>query len=192
MTNDRPDAEIRPFRVDIPQADLDDLRERLARPVGPARPRRRLGPRVPLDYLTELADHWRTSYTGANRGRAQRIPAVHHYHRRAERPLPTCALARAGRLPADPQPRVAWLGGRVSRRDRPSHGPSFARRRSGGRLSSGDPFATRLRVLRADPCGRLGRLPDRRGVRRTDGPAGIRALRGTGRRLRGVHLARYG
>ena len=25
------DAEIRPFRIDVPQADLDDLRDRLAR-----------------------------------------------------------------------------------------------------------------------------------------------------------------
>ena len=34
----RSDAEIRPFRIDIPQADLDDLRERLARPRWPDEP----------------------------------------------------------------------------------------------------------------------------------------------------------
>ncbi|HEX7169445.1 MAG TPA: epoxide hydrolase N-terminal domain-containing protein, partial [Rubrobacter sp.] len=63
MTNDRPDAEIRPFRVEIPQADLDDLRERLARTrwadelpgVGWDRG-------VPLGYLKELAEYWRASY----------------------------------------------------------------------------------------------------------------------------------
>ena len=31
MTRDHLDAEIRPFRIDIPQADLDDLADRLAR-----------------------------------------------------------------------------------------------------------------------------------------------------------------
>jgi epoxide hydrolase len=59
----RPDNEIRPFRIDIPQADLDDLRERLERTrwpdeisgVGWSRG-------VPLDYLKELAEYWRTTY----------------------------------------------------------------------------------------------------------------------------------
>ena len=37
--------EIRPFRVDIPQADLDDLRERLSRTRWPARRRGRAGAR---------------------------------------------------------------------------------------------------------------------------------------------------
>ena len=31
MTSDRLDSEIEPFRIDIPQADLDDLADRLAR-----------------------------------------------------------------------------------------------------------------------------------------------------------------
>ena len=31
MTSDRLDAEIEPFRIDIPQADLDNLADRLAR-----------------------------------------------------------------------------------------------------------------------------------------------------------------
>jgi hypothetical protein len=30
---ERSDAEIRPFRIDVPQTDLDDLRERLAGPT---------------------------------------------------------------------------------------------------------------------------------------------------------------
>ena len=31
---DRSDQEIRPFRIEIPQADLDDLADRLAAPAG--------------------------------------------------------------------------------------------------------------------------------------------------------------
>jgi pimeloyl-ACP methyl ester carboxylesterase len=63
MTNDRPDAEIRPFRVNIPQEDLDDLRERLARTRWPGElPGVGWDRGVPLGYLKELAEYWRTSY----------------------------------------------------------------------------------------------------------------------------------
>jgi epoxide hydrolase len=59
----RPEDEVRPFRIEIPQADLDNLNERLARTrfpdelldVGWSRG-------VPLDYVKELAEYWRTSY----------------------------------------------------------------------------------------------------------------------------------
>jgi epoxide hydrolase len=57
------DAQIRPFRIDIPQADLDDLRARLARTRWPdqlADVGWDYG--IPLDYLRELAEYWRTSY----------------------------------------------------------------------------------------------------------------------------------
>ena len=57
------DAAIHPFRVEIPQADLDDLHDRLARTrwpdelagVGWSRG-------VPLGYLQELAGYWRDGY----------------------------------------------------------------------------------------------------------------------------------
>ncbi|MFB9890577.1 epoxide hydrolase family protein [Planobispora takensis] len=53
------DTEIRPFRVAIPQADLDDLKDRLARtrwPQGPAGTGWSRG--VPPDYLKGLAERW--------------------------------------------------------------------------------------------------------------------------------------
>jgi epoxide hydrolase len=60
---DRSDAKIRPFRIDIPQADLDDLRERLARTRWPDEPPGVDGDYgVPLDYVKQLAERWRTSY----------------------------------------------------------------------------------------------------------------------------------
>jgi pimeloyl-ACP methyl ester carboxylesterase len=56
-------TEIRPFRIDIPQTDLDDLHERLARTRWPDElPGVGWERGVPLDYLKELAQHWRTSY----------------------------------------------------------------------------------------------------------------------------------
>ena len=56
-------AEIRPYRIHVAEADLDDLRERLARTRWPDElPGVGWGYGVPLDYLRELVDYWRTSY----------------------------------------------------------------------------------------------------------------------------------
>ncbi|MBZ0303880.1 MAG: epoxide hydrolase 1, partial [Anaerolineae bacterium] len=54
---------IKPFSVHIPQAALDDLHDRLARTRWPAElPGVGWSRGVPLDYLKELADYWRSSY----------------------------------------------------------------------------------------------------------------------------------
>jgi pimeloyl-ACP methyl ester carboxylesterase len=67
--------EIRPFRIDIPQADLDDLHERLVRTrfaeelpadpnpgpqTGPVPPGWEYG--VPVDYVRRLVQKWRDDY----------------------------------------------------------------------------------------------------------------------------------
>ncbi|WP_329053140.1 epoxide hydrolase [Amycolatopsis sp. NBC_01488] len=54
---------ITPFHIDVPQADLDDLRARLANtrwPDQPADAGWRLG--APVDYVRELAEYWRTGF----------------------------------------------------------------------------------------------------------------------------------
>jgi epoxide hydrolase len=56
-------SEITPFRVDVPQAALDDLRARLANTRWPDQPADvgwRLG--VPVGHVRELAEHWRTGF----------------------------------------------------------------------------------------------------------------------------------
>jgi len=54
---------IRPFRIDIPQADLDDLQARLARTRWPDQlPGVGWDYGIPLEYVKELAEYWRTSY----------------------------------------------------------------------------------------------------------------------------------
>ncbi|MFD0201045.1 MULTISPECIES: epoxide hydrolase family protein [Saccharothrix] len=54
---------MRPFVVDIPQEALDDLRDRLERTRWPRLPDGAGWERgVPVDYLKELADYWRTGY----------------------------------------------------------------------------------------------------------------------------------
>jgi pimeloyl-ACP methyl ester carboxylesterase len=54
---------IRPFTINVPQADLDELRDRLARTRWPDElPDVGWSRGVPLSYLRQLAEHWRTSY----------------------------------------------------------------------------------------------------------------------------------
>ena len=57
------DTSIRPFTIDIPQADLNDLKDRLARTRWPDElPDVGWRYGVPLAYLKELAGYWRDSY----------------------------------------------------------------------------------------------------------------------------------
>ncbi len=56
-------TEIRPFRIDIPQADLDELRARLESTRWPDQvPDSGWDYGIPLDYVQQLAEYWRTSY----------------------------------------------------------------------------------------------------------------------------------
>ncbi len=56
-------TEIRPFRIDIPAADLDDLNDRLDRVRWPRRlPGEGWSRGVPVTCLKELANHWRGAY----------------------------------------------------------------------------------------------------------------------------------
>ena len=57
------DSSIRPFRIDIPHAELDDLRARLARTRWPDElPGAGWDYGIPLEYVKELAEYWRTAY----------------------------------------------------------------------------------------------------------------------------------
>jgi pimeloyl-ACP methyl ester carboxylesterase len=60
---DGSDAQILPFRIEVPQADLDDLHDRLDRTRWPDElPGVGWDYGVPLAYVKELAERWRTSY----------------------------------------------------------------------------------------------------------------------------------
>ena len=57
------DESIRPFRIDVPQEQLDDLADRLRRTRFPAPlPGDGWDTGVPVAYLRELVDHWLTRY----------------------------------------------------------------------------------------------------------------------------------
>jgi epoxide hydrolase len=56
-------SDVQPFRVEIPDGDLIDLQERLARVRWPDELRGvEWSYGVPLDYVRELVDHWRTGF----------------------------------------------------------------------------------------------------------------------------------
>ena len=63
MTNNEGTPEIRPYRISVPQADIDDLRERLARTRWTQDlPGTGWERGVPAAYLRELAAYWATEY----------------------------------------------------------------------------------------------------------------------------------
>jgi pimeloyl-ACP methyl ester carboxylesterase len=63
MIERRSDMTIQPFTITIPQTALDDLRDRLARTRWPDElPGTGWSRGVPLGYLKELAEYWRTTY----------------------------------------------------------------------------------------------------------------------------------
>jgi len=101
------DTTIRPFRIDVPQADLDDLRDRLARTRWPDE----LGGvgwsrGVPVGYLRELAEYWRTSYDWRkHEARLNQLPQftttidganLHFLHVRSPEPAATPLLLLHG------------------------------------------------------------------------------------------------
>ena len=87
---------IRPFRLEIPQADLDDLHDRLAKARWPRElPGVGWTRGVPLGYLSELAEYWRTRYNWrAQEAQLNQYPQfiteidgqrIHFLHVRSER-----------------------------------------------------------------------------------------------------------
>jgi pimeloyl-ACP methyl ester carboxylesterase len=62
-TSNRSEQDIRPFRIDVPDADLKDLKDRLARTRWPDQlPGVGWSYGTPLEYVREMAEYWRTSY----------------------------------------------------------------------------------------------------------------------------------
>lgn len=56
-------ADVQPFRLEVQQSELDDLRDRLARTRWPDElPGVEWAYGVPLAYVRELVDHWLTGY----------------------------------------------------------------------------------------------------------------------------------
>ncbi len=63
MTTDRSQEEIRPFRIDVPHAQMEDLMDRLARTRWPDQlPGVGWSYGTPLGYVRDMVEYWRNSY----------------------------------------------------------------------------------------------------------------------------------
>jgi pimeloyl-ACP methyl ester carboxylesterase len=90
-------GQIRPFRIDVPQAALDELADRLARTRWPGQlPGEGWSRGVPVGHLRDLVEHWRTGFDWrAQEARLNRFPQhtteiegqrVHFVHVRSPEP----------------------------------------------------------------------------------------------------------
>jgi hypothetical protein len=147
--------QIRPFRIEVAQAELDDLSERLARARWTDElPGAGLDYGVPVTDVRRLAEYWRTGYDWrAWEARLNEYDQfttdidgqnIHFLHVRSQRP--------------DAYPLVRPTAGPLliieTERDR-SAGPGKVRRRPSPRVPPGD-SAARLRLLRAGNRSWLG------------------------------------
>src|SRR6266511_888650 len=163
---ERSDAEILPFRIDVPEQDLEDLRDRLARTRWPDElPDVGWSYGVPLGYVKEMAEYWRASYDWRRyEARLNEFPQftttidganVHFIHARSPEPDALPLILTHG-----------WPGSIAEFLDvmEPLADP---RGRSGRRVRRRGPLDPGLRVLRTDPRDRVGRRAHRKRV----GPA---------------------
>ena len=123
--------EIRPFRIEIPQAELDHLHERLATARWPGElPGVGWSRGIPLDHLKELAEYWRTTYDWrAEEAQLNQYPQftteidgqqIHFLHVRSERPDAKPLLITHG-FPSSVAEFLHLIGPLVD----PAEGPAF-------------------------------------------------------------------
>jgi pimeloyl-ACP methyl ester carboxylesterase len=123
--------EIRTFRIEIPQADLDDLHDRLAGARWPGElPGLGWTRGVPLGYVKEFAEYWRTAYDWrAQEARLNQYPQftteidgqqIHFLHVRSDRPDAKPLLITHG-YPSS----VAEFLGLIEPLVSPAEGPAF-------------------------------------------------------------------
>ena len=130
-----------PSASTIPQADLDDLHDRLARTRCPSPHPATTGTTArPNHYLREMRRPLAHGVRLARPGSAdQRVPALPHRDRRPDRPLPPRPVGRAGRDAAAARPHLPGLVRRLPRHDRPARptrSPTAAGPRTPSRSSS--------------------------------------------------------
>ncbi|VFA90555.1 Epoxide hydrolase N terminus [Nocardia farcinica] len=168
------DNALTPFRIDIPQADLDDLRNRLAHtrwpsPVPGRDDRTDFSRGIPPAYLKELAEYWRDGFDWrAQEAKLNEYETVHDRRGRPDVPPRPRAFGEPRGHSAAAEPRLARLVRRVpAPRPAPDRG-----------VPRGHPVAARLRVLHAAVGNRLGVGADDGRLRRDHDASGLPEIRG--------------
>ena len=186
--------EIRPFRVDVPEDALADLRQRVAATRLPDRETvddgsqglqlaafRNLCATGPRDY------DWRKA-----EARLNALPQFITDDRRHRHPLHPCALASSERPAADHDARLAGFGVRAAQDRRSSDRSDEPRRTRRRRIRSRSAVDPRLRLFRQAQRYRMGPGAHRTRLGRTDESPRLRRLRRPGRRLGRADLQRDG
>ena len=137
-------AELKPFRIEVSEVDLRDLRQRLKRTRWPEREIvEDWSQGVPLAYLRELCRYLgRGIRLAGYRGAAKRASTVPHGDRRAWHPLPAHPLAARRGAAAHNYARLARVDHRVPEGPRPAHRSDCTRRRGGRCLPRRVPVIT--------------------------------------------------
>ena len=173
------DTTIRPFTIETPEADLEDLRARIAATRWPEKETvEDPSQGVQLATMQALARYWATEYDWRKcEAKLKALPHfiteidgldIHFIHVRSkhEDALPLIVYAR-----------MARIGHRAAEDHRSTHQSDGAWRERVGRVPPGDPVDARLRVLRQADRDRLGPRAHRACLGRADEAPGIRPLR---------------
>ncbi len=179
----RTSAQIEPFRIDIPQRDLDDLAARLSAIRWPDElTGAGTDYGMPLGVVQRLTEHWRTGYDWrAHESQLNEIPqyrtaidgqTIHFLHVRSAEPDALPLLLLHG-----------WPGSvlEFARMIGPLTDPRAHGAGPGPRVPRGGAVTARVRVFRPDGRARLGQQPDSTGVGHAHVPAWLPAV-GRGRR----------
>ncbi len=153
------DGAIRPFSIEVPQEELDELRRRITAIRWPTKELvddRSQG--MQLETMQELARYWTTDYDWRRcEARLNALPQfkteidgvdVHFIHVKSP---------HEDALAADHDSRLARLDRRAARGHRPAHRPDHARRKRRGRVRPGAAVDPRVRLLRRAERARLVR-----------------------------------
>ena len=167
---------VQPFRIAVPEADLVDLRERLARTRWPeAETVDDWSQGVPLAYLHELCRHWQEHYDWrATEARLNRLDHfrtridgldIHFVHVRSPHPEALPLVITHG-----------WPGSILEFEEviGPLTDPPAYGGEAGDAFHLVLPSLPGLRLQRQADRTRLGHLPDRRRLGGADEPAGLR------------------
>ena len=185
---------IRPFRVNIPEAQLVDLRRRIAATQWPDQETVSDGSQGPqLECVSgdrSLLGHRLRLAKGGSA--SERAADVHHRDRRRRHSLHPRSFEARQCVAAHRDARMARLGHRAIEDHRPAHQPHRARRKRVGRLPSRDPVDPRLWLLGQAEGQGLGSRAHRPRLGGADEAARLHPLCRPGRRLGLSHFQRDG